>query len=438
MNPEYGSGVTIRAMAALAVLRVIRDGRFLDTAMEEVREQTRGESSFNPLIQELVYGTLRWYHQLAGVANLFVTRPFKSKDADVRALLLVGLYQLRHMRVADHAAVDTTVGAAEHLGKPWAKGVINACLRAYLRETPRIEALISASEELRYSHPSWLIEALRRDYPYTWIKIVTANNERPPLSLRVNTSRVSRSDYLAELNELGIRAKPHHSVETAVFVENPVPVEQLPGFREGRVSVQDAAAQLAAVFLDTRPYHRVLDACAAPGGKAAHILERTPSLAELTALDTEPKRLERVRENLQRLGHSARLISADARDRSAWWDGSTYDRILLDVPCSATGVIRRHPDIKVRRRPDDLPKLLETQAEILASVWPSLTRGGKLLYVTCSVLSEENERQVRHFMALQPDAVVEPLGPDSSRLGYQILPGDNEMDGFYYARLRKA
>lgn len=428
--------MTARAIAALAVLRVIRDRRYLETAMEETAAPSV-DSSVKPLIQELVYGTLRWYHQLAGVANVFVTRPFKSKDADIHALLLVGLYQLRYMRVAAHAAVDTTVAAAEHLGKPWAKGVINACLRAYLRETPRIDELISASEELQYSHPPWLIDALRRDYPDAWIKIVTANNERPPLTLRVNTSRVSRSDYIVELDQHGLSAKAHRSVETAVVVENPVPAEQLPGFREGRVSVQDAAAQLAAVHLDARPDHRVLDACAAPGGKAAHILERTPSLRELTALDADPKRLERVRENLQRLGLSARLRAADATERSAWSDDSTYDRILLDVPCTAIGVIRRHPDIKVRRQPQDLPKLLETQARIFASVWPSLARGGKLLYVTCSVLGDENERQVRNFIARQPGAIVEPLDPGKGRLGYQILPGDDDMDGFYYARLRK-
>lgn len=426
-------------MAALAVLRVIRDGRYLDSAMDEMRSRTRGDdASVNPLIQELAYGTLRWYQQLAGVAKLFVTRPFKVKDGDVHALLLVGLYQLRYMRVAGHAAVDTTVGATELLGKAWAKGVVNAGLRAYLRETPRVEDAISAAVELQYSHPSWLIEAVRSDHPDHWPNILAANNERPPLTLRVNAARVSRSDYLAELGQRGIAARAHSSVETAVVIENPLPVEQLPGFREGRVSVQDAAAQLAAVFLDARADQRVLDACAAPGGKAAHILERTPSLKELTALDVEPRRLQRVRENLERLKLSARLMAADATNRSAWWDGSFYDRILLDVPCTATGVIRRHPDIKVRRQPGELPKLLGTQAKILAGVWPSLARGGKLLYVTCSVLSAENDRQIRSFMALQPDAVAEPLGPVAGRLGYQILPGEDDMDGFYYACLRKA
>jgi 16S rRNA (cytosine967-C5)-methyltransferase len=437
MTQEHGSAVTARAMAALAVLRVIRDGRYLDSAMDDMR--ARGaDASVNPLIQELAYGTLRWYHQLAGVAKLFVTRPFKVKDADVHALLLVGLYQLRYMRVAGHAAVDTTVEATELLGKAWAKGVINACLRAYLRETPRVEDAISASVELQYSHPSWLIDAVRGDHAADWSTILVANNERPPLTVRVNAARVSRSDYLAELNQRGVTARAHSSVETAVVIENPLPVEQLPGFKEGQVSVQDAAAQLAAVFLDARADQRVLDACAAPGGKAAHILERTPSLKELTALDVEPQRLQRVRENLERLKLSARLMAADAADPSAWWDGSFYDRILLDVPCTATGVIRRHPDIKVRRQPGDLPKLLGTQAKILAGVWPSLTRGGKLLYVTCSVLSAENDRQIRSFLALQPDAVAESLGTASGRLGYQILPGEDDMDGFYYACLRKA
>lgn len=439
MDQSHESAITARAMAAQVIVQVVRKGRYLDAALEEARARTRREhGSVNPLIQELAYGTLRWYHQLAGVANLFVTRAFKSKDGDIHALLLLGLYQLRYMRVADHAAVDTTVGAAELLGKAWAKGVLNACLRAYLRELPRAEAAISASEELRYSHPRWLIEAVRRDHPDAWQRVVAANNERPPLTLRVNTARIARADYLAELDRRGIAATAHRLAETAVRVENPVSVQELPGFTQGWVSVQDTAAQLAAIFLDAQPHQRVLDACAAPGGKAAHILERTPSIEELTAVDIEPNRLDRVREALERIGRPARLVVADATDPSAWLNGTSYHRILLDVPCSATGVIRRHPDIKVRRQPEDLPKLLATQDRLLRSVWPSLVRGGKLLYVTCSVFSAENERRVRDFLAFQPDALVEHLGPVSDRVGYQILPGEDDMDGFYYARLRKA
>lgn len=427
-----------RATAALVVVQVLKDGRFLDAAVEETRGRLRAaDRAVAPLIQELAYGTLRWYHQLVGVANLFAARPFKAKDADIHALLLVGLYQLRHMRVANHAAVDATVSAADVLKKSWAKGVLNACLRACLREAERVEQAIAASRELRYSHPAWLIDVIRNGYPNVWQRILDANNERPPMTLRVNTTRVARSDYLAALHAEGIAARTHSRVETALVLEMPVPVERLPGFAQGHASVQDAAAQLAADFLDAQPGQSVLDACAAPGGKAAHILERTPSLAQLTALEVDPQRLERLRLNLRRVGVDARLIRANAVDRSSWWNGSMYDRILLDVPCSATGVIRRHPDIKVRRHPHDLPQLRHTQAQILDSVWPCLARGGKLLYVTCSVLNEENEQQMRDFLVRHTDVVTEPLQPGGTTIGYQILPGEDEMDGFYYARLRK-
>ncbi len=437
-NESHESAAAARAAAALVVVQVLKNGRFLDAALEEARGRLRAtDRAIAPLIQELAYGTLRWYHQLIGVANLFATRPFKAKDADIHALLLVGLYQLRHTRVADHAAVDATVSAADILKKSWAKGVLNACLRACLREAERVAQTIAASAELRYSHPAWLIDAISNDYPNAWPRILDANNERPPMTLRVNTTRVTRSDYLAALHAEGIAARTHSGVETALVLEMPVPVERLPGFAEGHASVQDAAAQLAAGFLETQPRQRVLDACAAPGGKAAHILERTPSLAELTALEVDPQRLERLRLNLRRVGVNARLMLADAMNRSSWWDGSAYDRILLDVPCSATGVIRRHPDIKVRRQPHDLPQLRRTQVQILDGVWPCLARGGKLLYVTCSVLNEENEQQMRDFLVRHTDAVAEPLQPGGNAIGYQILPGEDEMDGFYYARLRK-
>jgi 16S rRNA (cytosine967-C5)-methyltransferase len=323
------------------------------------------------------------------------------------------------------------------LQKPWAKGLVNACLRASVREQARVEQALAASAELRYSHPAWLIAALRGTYPEKSRDVVSANNERPPLTLRVNRARMARADYQAFLRAHALRARPHPRADSALVLDEAVPVDRLPGFGDGLVSVQDAGAQLAAIWLDTRPHQRVLDACAAPGGKTAHILERTPALKELTALDIDPARLDRVRATLARLGLDARLLVADAAQPSRWWDGRLYDRVLVDAPCSATGVIRRHPDIKVRRQPQELALLVRTQAEILDGVWPCLAPGGKLLYATCSVLSEENELQVGEFLRRHPDAVAQPLAPSAKPIGRQILPGEEEMDGFYYACFAK-
>lgn len=421
-----------RALVARVLVQVMERGRYLDASLEEAgRAHPVTERS---LVQELAYGTLRWYHQLDGIAHLFLLRPLKARDRDVRALILIGLYQLRYLRVATHAAVDETVEATTALGKPWAKGLVNACLRGSLREARRVAETIAASEELRYSHPAWLIARVRADYPEDWQRILEAGNERPPMTLRVNARRISRGDYHARLEKEEIRAHAHPASDVALVLEKPRPVDRLPGFAEGLVSVQDAAAQLAAILLDARNGERVLDACAAPGGKAAHILERADEV-DLLALDVDAGRLARMRTGLDRLGLEARLLVADAASPADWWDGRPFDRALVDAPCSATGVIRRHPDIKVRRTPSDLAKLTRTQARILDAVWPCLRPGGKLLYATCSVLEEENEQQVRGFLRRHPDAMLQPIA--GARIGRQILPGEDEMDGFYYACLLK-
>ena len=448
-------------------------GRYLDRALEAALAAAPAETT---LVQELAYGTLRWFHQLAGIAALLLAKPLKPKDQDVYALLLAGLYQLRHLRVATHAAVDETVAATQALGKPWAKGLVNACLREYLRRAVEIEKLVGHDPMLTLSHPTWLLEKIRATYPDDWQRIAQANNVRPPLTLRVNARRQARAVYLEKLRAAGIAVQPAFVFDTDVTLETPMPVSALPGFAEGLVSVQDAAAQWAAVLLDAQPGERVLDACAAPGGKTGHILERTPGLTELVALDREAARVALIEQNLKRLGLGARLVTADASEPDNWWDGKPFDRILLDAPCSATGVIRRHPDIKLRRRPEDLPKLAATQARLLTALWPLLRPGGKLLYVTCSILPEENENQVRAFLAREgsatddsrdgggttsgkkeverrqeqppratPGAVAgtaaeAPLPIAIGRpcaVGRQILPGDHGMDGFYYACLLK-
>ncbi len=462
-------------------------GRYLDRALEAALATAPPEAA---LVQELAYGTLRWFHQLAGIAALLLEKPLKPKDQDVYALLLAGLYQLRHLRVATHAAVDETVAATQALGKPWAKGLVNACLREYLRRAAEIEKFVGHDPTLTLSHPTWLLEKFRAASPDDWQRIVQVNNERPPMTLRVNLRHTTRERYLEKLRAAGIEARPAFVLETDVTLATPLPVSALPGFADGEVSVQDAAAQWAAVLLGAQSGERVLDACAAPGGKTGHILERTPGLTELVALDREAARVALIEQNLKRLGLGARLVTADASEPGSWWGGQPFDRILLDVPCSATGVIRRHPDIKLRRRPEDLPKLAATQTRLLAALWPLLRPGGKLLYVTCSILPEENENQVRAFLAREgsatddsrdggrsgpswpsrgitpslegrgrtasgdgrdaggratPGAVAgtaaeAPLPAAIGRprdVGRQILPGDDGMDGFYYACLLK-
>lgn len=435
MDSTQSAAATARASAAGVVARVLVERRFLDAVLVELRHRL-GDDADWALIQELAYGTLRWHHELAGIAALFLARPLKTKDADLHALLLVGLYQLRHTRIADHAAVDATVAAADVLRKPWGKGLLNACLRSILREESRVQLALAASAEMRYSHPAWMIAAVQRDYPTAWKRVLDANNERPPMVLRINAARVSRADYVARLSDQGLRASAHPQVDSAVVLHEALPLERVPGFAEGLVSVQDAAAQWAAIRLDARPGQRVLDVCAAPGGKAAHILER--AAVQLTALDRDPDRLARVRDNFARLGLDAKLMAADATAPTKWWDGKPYDCILVDAPCSATGVIRRHPDIKLRRRPDDLTKLIRTQSQILDGVWPCLAPGGKLLYATCSLLAEENEQQVQNFVARRPDAAPDPWGSGGTPVGRQILPGEDGMDGFYYACLCKS
>ncbi len=391
-----------------------------------------------PALRETTLGTLRWQPRLDALVDLMLERPLKGRDRALRVLLWVALYQLGHMRRPAHAVVAEAVEAAAGLGRPWAKGLVNALLRRYGREREALEAALG-SEAARLAHPPWLLEAFRRAWPEDWEAIARAGNRRPPMTLRVHAGRISRQAYLERLAGAGLPARPHARAPRALVLERPVPVTRLPGFAEGLVSVQDAAAQLAAPLLDPRPGQRVLDACAAPGGKAAHLLEAQPDL-ELLALDADAARAERLRGTLARLGLTARVRVADAGAPADWWDGRSFHRILLDAPCTGTGVIRRHPDIKLLRRPGDAAALAAGQRRLLEALWPLLAPGGKLVYATCSVLPEEGEAQIAAFLARHADArAAAPAWPFARRLGQgvQILPGTEEMDGFYYACLEK-
>lgn len=432
-----------RALAAQTVERIYR-GRALDDALDELFAQLPDElDSERALVQELVYGAIRWHVQLAPLVHGLLAKPLKDKDRDVAALLEIGLYQLLYMRVAPHAAVNETVAATTALGKDWAKAFVNAVLRRALREIDALRTRITAEERLTFAFPDWLLARLKAAYPNDWQAIAVASNERPPMSLRVNLARATREACATRLAAAGLAAHPVSEVDSALILNTPAPVDAIPGFRDGELSVQDAAAQLAAFLLEAGPGMHVLDACAAPGGKAAHLLERSPDV-DLLAVDIDPGRLARVRENFARLGLTGRIVTGDVTVPDRWSGGQHFDRILLDAPCSATGVIRRHPDIRLHREPRDLERLTRTQARLLDALWPLLAPGGKLLYVTCSILPEENDETIAAFCERQHDARVVPLShPALDRFaraggrGWQILPGAGGMDGFFYACLAK-
>lgn len=392
------------------------------------------------LLQELTYGTLRWRWRLEAMANLLLERPLKQRDGDIWLLLLLGLYQLTFMQLPSAIAVNATVGTADQLGKDWARGLLNAVLRRFLREQDSLLAAADQDVPARYSHPSWLIEKLRADWPDAWEQLALANNQRPPMVLRVNRRRISRDAYAATLKSQGMDAELLTYAPDGLHLAMPVDVRHLPGFADGQVSVQDGAAQLAASLLGLLPGHRVLDACSAPGGKTCHMLEVCPNLSQVVALDNDPSRLDRLAANLQRLGLSAVLRVGDARSPASWWDKKPFDRILLDPPCTATGVIRRHPDIKTLRQPQDLTNFAIRQAQMLQALWPTLRVGGMLLYATCSVLNEENAGQVSMFLNANPDARPIPLQVPWGReagAGRQVLTGEDGMDGFFYAAIEK-
>ncbi|MCK9502731.1 MAG: 16S rRNA (cytosine(967)-C(5))-methyltransferase RsmB [Porticoccaceae bacterium] len=415
----------------------------------------RGESSFNSLLpnylekvspqdagllQELCYGTMRYYSTLEVILEQLLEKPLKTKDADISALLLSGLYQIREMRIPSHAAVNETVNATKNLKKPWAKGLINGVLRTYLREAEAVDSCCSSDIRYQTAHPRWLVEALYKAWPHQAAAIIAANNQRPPMTLRVNERRISRSDYLALLQEQQIDGRPAPLASHGIYLQKPCDVTSLPGFAAGLVSVQDEAAQLCADFLDLASGQLVLDACCAPGGKSCHILEHQAELAELVALDVDSKRLLRVQENFDRLGVSATLKTADAAAIGSWWNGKPFDRILLDAPCSASGVIRRHPDIKLLRKPGDIVKLAHLQQQLLSALWMTLKPGGKLLYATCSVFPAENDEILAAFSNQQQDCRLLPLtttGGVKTPWGTQFFPQIDGHDGFYYGLLEK-
>ena len=425
-----------RLVAAKVLSRILQDGQSLTTALETALQSVESGKD-RAFIQALCYGVCRYYHRLDFILSELLDKPLK--DQDVKALALVGLYQLKYMRVKPHAAVSETVSAARK--KPWAKALINALLRGYLREQDSLEQKGDNVQYTALSHPNWLIQQIEQDWPQQAPQILLENNQQPPMALRVNLARISRDQYLHQLSEQSIVAAAVSFCPSAIILDKPVAVDLLPGFAEGLVSIQDTAAQLAAGLLAVQPGHRVLDVCAAPGGKTAHILESEPQLKELVAVDIDESRMQRVSDTLQRLKLPAILVVGDGARPKEWWDGQLFERILLDAPCSALGVIRRHPDIKLLRRAEDIKLLQTLQKNILHAVWPLLAPGGIMLYATCSILKQENEQQIEAFLTEHPDAVeltIEATWGFTGSHGRQIMTGESAMDGFYYARLGKS
>jgi len=426
-------------MAALNMLGDVLDsgGNLADADSQNTQPDPRDRA----FARHLAYGVLRWLTALEWLAGQLLRKPLRRKDRDVYRLILLGLLQLWKSDAAAHTAIHESVECARKLGKPWAVGVINAVLRRFQREQADWLARLEKTDE-RYAHPAWLLQVLQEDWPEDWRQIVAANNRPGPLWLRLNRN-FQTTDTLAGLEQGGFTVERHEVAREAIKISPAAPVISIPGFEQGRISVQDPAAQLAVDLLRLEGDLRVLDACAAPGGKACHLLETAPGI-NLTALDQSPGRLDRVRENLDRLGlrhgEKINLCAGDATEPGEWWDGVLYDRILLDAPCTASGVIRRHPEIKWLRSPGQVGEAAKLQALLLQRLWPLLKPGGILLYATCSVLRIENSRQIQQFIELHPDAgLLETDAAWGRKLdfGRQILPGEQEMDGFFYASLCK-
>ncbi len=427
-----------RAVAAVVIVEVLGNGKSLDAALAAALPAV--PLARRPLATALSYGTLRWYPQLQVLLALLLPKPLRARDRDVYGLLLVGLYQLAHTGIPTYAAVSETVAAVTQLAKPWAATLVNGVLRAYLRDRDRLLSAVRSQPEGATAHPAWLVERIRAAWPEAAAAVLHANNEQAPMTLRVAAHRQDRVHYLEKLRAAGVEARALAEAPQALELVRPVDVQELPGFRDGLVSVQDGASQLAAELLAAEGGERVLDACAAPGGKTCHILETQAGLGELWAVERDAVRVERLKQNLRRLNLQATVVQGDAAHPAGWWDGRTFDRILLDAPCSGTGVIRRHPDIKLLRRPSDIAASVRQQRDLLDAVWALLRRGGRLVYATCSILPEENVGQVTEFLRTHPDAKEVPIVAEWGRagpVGRQILPGDDDMDGFYYARLEK-
>lgn len=423
-------------IAAVHILsKLLRQQGSLATLLPlETRNLNPQQASYT---KALCFGCCRYHPRLSAVLDLLLQKPLKSRDADIHSILLLGLYQLVYMRTADHAAINESVNLASHYKKIRAKKFINGVLRSFQRNRQQIMAKAEAASVSL--HPGWLEQMIQKAWGEEAEAVYLANNQLPPFTLRVNLRKNTRQDYLAQLEKKGIQASKAPFSPAGIYLQKAVTVGDLPGFAEGIVSVQDEAAQLAAGLLQLQPGQRVLDACSAPGGKTGHMAESQKDLV-ITALDREPRRLQKTKDTINRLSINARLICGDATRPQDWWDGQAFDRILVDAPCSATGIIRRQPDIKLLRQPGQIKSLANLQLQMLQALWPLLANGGILLYATCSILPRENTKVLQPFLAANVDAKELPITAPwgfSQPVGRQLLPGIDGHDGFYYGRLQK-
>ena len=440
--------------ASLKTLKQVFGGQSLSMAQIHTIDKL-DDARDRGLANEIVNGVLRWRWQLEFFVSRLVKKPLKKKDIDVQLILLMAVYELKECRTPDYAVINESVELVRKSGKKWAAGLVNAVLRGFTREQEKLISSIS-TELVEYSHPDWILKKIKTDWPedkaYGWQKILDANNQRPAFWLRVNQQQTDAKQYQQLLSDLEIESDLSALADHALKLSQGIDVRLLPGFADGSVSVQDVGAQLVADILNASAGHKVLDLCAAPGGKTCHILERYNVIGKLIAVEIDEQRMLRVRENLQRLKLSdtamgnprVELIVGDARDYKNWWDGGMFDRILIDAPCSASGVIRRHPDIKTLRRESDIETLVKLQSEILLSAWKMLAPGGELLYVTCSIFKDENQNQIEDFLAhnadTDDDAIELKIKADwgvECDHGRQLLPGEQDADGFYYCKLKK-
>ena len=438
-----GAAASARSLAAHVLARVLREGVTLDTALKDAL--AAADAKLSPSVRSLSYGAVRGYYRHEAILTLLLSQPVKSLDFLVRALLSVALYELEDERTPQYAVVDAAVQTAKATDALRAAGLINAVLRRYLRERSSVDAKIASNPTTRHAAPIWLADRLRADWPVRWTQLLAASDTQAPMWLRVNSQHLSAEQYLEQLKTAGISARAEPRVPFAIVLDAPCDVHALPGFSAGLVSVQDLGAQCVAFPLGLAAEQRLLDACAAPGGKTALIAERQSKLGKLVAVDIDPQRLARVRENLVRGKLDAEVLLGDAGAPGSWWDGQLFDRILLDAPCSALGVIRRHPDIRLRKSPADIDKLPALQLKLLTGMWKLLIPGGRLVYVTCTITRSENHDVIAAFLENTKDASVVPstawgdwpqLG-EADEFGRQILPGEAGADGFYYAALTK-
>ncbi len=441
-NPDKPTAkkVSDRLQAVWWLTSVIKDGRSVN---ELLATPTDVQSANTAFAKHILFGSLRYFHHIKAILDQLLDKPLKRKDVDIFCILISGIYQLKYLSVPDHAAISESVDLAKEIKKKWASGLINAVLRGYQREQKAIDEKLQKAETYQFSHPNWIINQLKIDWPEHYTKILTANNERAPMTIRVNTSVISRAEYQQRLEDQLIDSKEHPIAEDALVLNEPCDVYALPGFTDGKVTLQDAAAQLVVEILDLSPNMNVLDGCSAPGGKTTHILQREPS-TKLTSVEKSTTRLEKIIKALSRFKmdddpFNVNLLNVDFLDYKNWWDGELFDRILIDVPCSASGVIRRNPDIKFHRKKTDIPSLIDIQKKILNAAWQLLKPGGKLVYATCSVFKDENENQIKQFLKGKDATLVDIQFKDNQTLGfgYQIFPGQLQMDGFYFCALQK-